>query len=240
MIRHMLIHTCGIGLLLAATLFAPPAFGTILFIENFESANGLNDGNWNSNTSGEIITDPLNPTNHVLEFTQLGSGGDLFSIQVANTSAPDYFLSFDYYVTSQPGGGFIGIDPNWLAGNCGGCYPTPTSLDPLPAGQWNQVEIEFANPDPGSGTFILFLEQFAENPAPNGLFDNIVISDTGFSPLPLPSTAPEPSTFVLMSTALLALAIAARKKILAPRGLPSRRNITGERRKPGQYTQTRK
>jgi hypothetical protein len=209
--QYMLIRTFAIRLLLVAALFEPSVFGTVLFSENFESANGLNNGNWASNGSGEIIIDPLNPSNHVLEFTDLGSGGDLFSIPIANTNAPDYYLSFDYYVTSQPGGGFIGDDPNWLAGNCNGCYSTPVSLDSLPAGQWNQVEIEFANPNPGSGTFVLFLEQFAETPVPNGLFDNIVISDSGFSPLPLPSSAPEPAAFVFMSTGLLALAFAARQ-----------------------------
>src|SRR5580700_6163264 len=113
--QYMLIRTFAIRLLLVAALFEPSVFGTVLFSENFESANGLNNGNWASNGSGEIIIDPLNPSNHVLEFTDLGSGGDLFSIPIANTNAPDYYLSFDYYVTSQPGGGFIGDDPNWLA-----------------------------------------------------------------------------------------------------------------------------
>jgi hypothetical protein len=186
------------------------AFGSVLFSDNFESPSGLLDGNWASNSSGVVLTDPLNAGNHVLGFTSHGSGGDLFSVPIPSSAAPNYFLSFDYYVPGQPGGGFVGVDDPgelWLAGNCNGCFGTPFPLDSLPAGQWNHVQIEFTNTQVGAGTFDLKLEQFSVGTPPSAFFDNIVISDSGFS------SVPEPSSVILVSTAMLALAFAARKRI---------------------------
>ena len=183
-------------------------FGTVIVSEDFESASGLFDGNWAANASGVVLIDPLNSSNHVLGFTSLDFGGDLFSVQIASSAAPNYFLSFDYYVPSQPGGGFVGVydtgGVQWLAGNCNGCYPSQTSLDGLPAGQWNHVNIEFANRFPSSGTIYLALEQYTVGTPPSALFDNIVISDSGFASIP------EPSSALLMLGGLAALA-AARK-----------------------------
>jgi hypothetical protein len=192
-----------------SVMFGSSAFGGLLFSENFESVSGLADGNWASNTSGIVLVDPLNSSNHVLGFTADEGGGDLFSVALASSTAPDYFLSFDYYVPSQPGGGFLGVDDPgelWLAGNCNGCFATPFPLDSLPAGQWNHVQIEFANTEVGVGTFNLKLEQYSVGNPPSAYFDNIVISDTGFS------SVPEPATVFLSATALLALVLMARKQ----------------------------
>ena len=95
----------------------------------------------------------------------------------------------------------------WLAGNCNGCYPSQTSLDGLPAGQWNHIDIQFANRYPGSGTFYIALEQYTVGTPPSAYFDNIVISDIASSP------TPEPSSVLLVLGGLAAIAAARKSRL---------------------------
>jgi hypothetical protein len=189
-------------------LLSLPGFGAVVFQDNFElGALVTTDTNWASNTSGTVVLDPLNPTNHVLEFTANGSGGDLFSAAIPGSS--QMFLSFDYLYLNQPyGGGFIGVDlagEVWLAGDCNGCYPTfsnamDTVLNGLQAGVWNHIQIQFPDFSGTGASYDLKLEQY-QAPAPNAYFDNIAISTTGFV-----SAVPEPASTSLVFAGIVTAA----------------------------------
>jgi hypothetical protein len=113
-----------------------PAQSQMLFTEDFESGNldqwvGKNGGDHH----GQIVTDPLNDSNNVLNFTRLNFAGDIFTVSpldLTSVSGP-FVLSFDYLglADGDPNpndlGGFIGIclnlhpasqgiDHFWLAG----------------------------------------------------------------------------------------------------------------------------
>ena len=182
--------------IVAGLILSSSAFGSVIFTDNFENGSLITaDTNWASNTNGMVVVDPLNPANHVLEFTNTQGGGDLFSI-VLPESAQNY-LSFDYmYSSGTWGGGFIGVnDPGetWLGGDCNGCYLTYSNamdavVNGLTANQWHHVQIQFPGFG-GVGSLQLKLEQFV-GPAPNAYFDNIVLSNSGFAaPVPEPASA---------------------------------------------------
>lgn len=181
----------------------------VIFSENFE---GTLTGNWAANAHGQIVTDPANSTNHVLNFSDLQGAGDLFSniLPVAST----YYIEFDYYYGTAfaYGGGFVGVDApgeTWLLGDCNGCYSTySTALDGLSSSTWHHIQLAVPATDIGSGPTQLKLEQFVGS-AGNAYFDNIVISNDGFA-------APEPGT-------LLLIGIGAGLVVLARKIRPSRR-----------------
>lgn len=174
--------------------------------DNFEGP-GLSPATWASNIHGQIVVDPLNASNRVLNFSATQGGGDLFSVEVPN--APTFYLSFDYLFlgTAPFGGGFIGVqDPGetWLAGDCNGCYPTPFDvLTGLSADTWHHIQIQYSPFGPGPTA--LKLEQFVGNPG-NAYFDNLVLSDSGFG-----GDVPEPSTVVLLGAGIAAIVLRQRK-----------------------------
>ncbi len=192
--------------LTAAFLLSTSAFGGTIFSDGFESGQLVtSDLNWSANTHGLVVQDPLNPANHVLEFTGTQGAGDAFTITLPE--APQNYLSFDYlYLNAPYGGGFIGIDDpgeTWLAGDCNNCFPTGNELNGLSPGVWNHIQIQFTGS--GSGSLQLKLEQFVAS-APNAFFDNIVLSDSGFA-----SATPEPGTALLLLAGLAAAAFARKR-----------------------------
>lgn len=193
-------------------LLSVPAFAGITFFDNFENGALISsDTNWVANTFGLVAPDPLNPANHVLEFTNLHGGGDLFSAAIAGSAQK--FLSFDYlYLNGPYGGGFLGVnDPGetWLLGDCNGCFSTfsdalDTTLHGLAAGQWHHIQVQFPSFS-GGAPYQLKLEQF-QTAAPNAYFDNIVIADDAFA-----SVVPEPGSATLLLAGLIGAAWARRR-----------------------------
>ena len=178
-----------------------------LFSENFESDLSAWTGKSGGNHHGQIVSDPLDSGNKVLNFTALNAGGDIFTATTFDsTTSDDFILSF-YYLGLDTGsgtpdnlGGFIGYSEglpgshHWLGGTGGG-YP-----DLLPdTGQWEQVIIPFTV----GGNIHLMLEDFSGSGgiAGDAYFDNIVLTDLkGTSPVPVPGT------ILLFSTGLAGLA----------------------------------
>jgi hypothetical protein len=131
-----------------------PANADTALFDNFET--GPNPAIWPTNISGEIVTDPLDPTNHVLNFTALGSGGDIFSLDLP---AGTYDLSFDILglcpaITQC--GGYLGVDvvgnEGWLVGD--GLWPSFVVLHDT--GTWQHVAGQIFMPD----TFHLKIEDW--------------------------------------------------------------------------------
>jgi hypothetical protein len=153
--KHRKIVSLTIGVLMTITSCVQ-AQVTILS-DDFESGTlsqwtGQNGGS----TSGLITADPLNPTNHVLTFTAVTFGGDIFGVppHTVNGSVQRIVLSFDFLgiPSSAPPGGFAGI----ATSNANGAFflagTDPTALDAPPPvatqlvadGQWHHYEIDFS------------------------------------------------------------------------------------------------
>src|SRR6186713_1716658 len=99
------------ALFIAAANFAQA--DELLFQEKFESGN-LDQwiGKSGAPHHGEIVTDPLNPTNHVLTFNGVNYAGDMFTAAPVDLSRPRrYVLSFDFMGIpgSVGNGGMIGV-----------------------------------------------------------------------------------------------------------------------------------
>jgi hypothetical protein len=149
------------GLLLALAVVATSAPAqVILFADNFESGN-LNQ--WTGKTGyeqhGQIVADPFNPSNQVVNFFELNGGGDMYSASPVSVDGTQQqiMLSFDFLalpITSEPPpeyGGFVGIaddytgtHPYWVAGTYPPAFNVPASMATVLAtnGLWNHYEID--------------------------------------------------------------------------------------------------
>ena len=151
-------------------------------IDNFENGN-LNA--WTAGSTGQIVVDPLNGSNHALHFTALGDGGDIWTAATYAATGNDWWLIFDYLGT--PGtntGGSIGWDTDtayagterWLASTAVGAADFPLTDD----GAWHHYVIHLirgTNLVAGPVYFKMEDWQGADKIAGNAYFDNIVITD---------------------------------------------------------------
>jgi hypothetical protein len=165
----------------------------VLFKDNFESGN-LNQwvGKSGGPTSGQIVADPLNTTNHVLTFSNVTFSGDIFSAFPLNVSLPRrYVLKLDFL--GLPGapenGAFIGfsdlpaatLNQFWVSST----YPPGLTAPPSVAtaltadGQWRQYEIDFTEIVASNGltqTFLMLEDWFDRGSVPgDAFFDNISV-----------------------------------------------------------------
>ncbi len=118
-----------------------------------------------SSHPGIIVEDPLRPGNHVLTFTQVTAGGDIFGTEVTAIQGQTHILSFEYLgepnLGGKPGdlGGTLGIAEStpgrhrWLAGTKSCCHVEEDLL--IDDGQWHTYVMEidvFASGLPGQFT----------------------------------------------------------------------------------------
>lgn len=207
-------------LCVCAMAVSSPSRASSIFLDDFESG-ALNPLVWTGlggaagpGTSAQVLQDPYDSSNNVINFQALGSGGDLFSVMAF---APgQYWLSFDYLgfpgngserpsglsaaAVASDSGGFIGVSPgfgpvgeSWLA-DTSPDFITPVSL--IDDGTWNTYVIPFVF----ASSFQLKLQDWVgSNPrTEDAFFDNIQLFDAdpnGASPVP------EPGTLLLMASA---------------------------------------
>lgn len=193
-----LLHAAFMSVCIVGTSHASP-----MFTDDFE--NGL--GQWIGKSGGAhhgiVVNDPLNAGNHVLTFTQLNSGGDIYSPLFSLTSGTTYRASFDYLGLAVKGsvlgdlGGATGLSDGspvhlmWYNGTAGGNYATPLVDD----GKWHHYTYDFTGPiiwgghnGVGNSTRLMFQDYlFSGGVAGDAYFDNVQLSSV--SPVPEPSSA---------------------------------------------------
>jgi len=182
------IFAVGLTLALAGQSMA----STALFEDDFESGSLSNwTGKAGGTHHGQIVVDPHDASNNVVNFTQAISAGDLFqSTPVPTPINTTLYLSFDYLGATggSSSGGFIGIASQtdtphfWLAGTqnvsgVGTILPTD--------GQWHHYDLAFASIYTMSR---VMLEDFVA-PGYNAYFDNVRLATD-------PPGAPASSTAV--------------------------------------------
>lgn len=129
------------------------------FIERFEGDLSKWIGKFSSEHHGVIVNDPLRPRNHVVTFTQLVYGGDIFSEEIVVKPGYTYILIFEYLGIPDLGGvpdnlgGAIGFSDQFVENWFSGRFLAATDLgsstsgiddDPLiDDGKWHKYKIEF-------------------------------------------------------------------------------------------------
>ena len=189
----------------------------IVFQDNFES--GTLDqwiGKSGDPPHGLIVTDPLNPSNQVLTFTQVNFSGDMFSASPINLSLPrHYVLKFDFLGVPDPAnpfrgnGGFIGLaaaptsdsQQFWIGGTYEFALNTPPSVATVLTvdGAWHHYEIDFTEVIQANGLSqaLLMLEDWFNFDSVPGdaFFDNVSVvalfdPNTVVSQIPCSGPAP--------------------------------------------------
>lgn len=187
------------GFVLAASLLSVGAVQADTFIEDFEGDLSAWGGQNNGPIHAQIVSDPLNTSNNVLQFTQLNSGGDMYT----HTFFSGGTLSFDYLGTcghSNCGGsvGFASLQngANWLA--AGLHVPGVSNVILEDTGNWTHVSVTFPA---AIGGYTVMLQQFLGSNAPVGTayFDNIQLTNTTIFN---PTTVPEPGSYALLLSGL--------------------------------------
>lgn len=129
------------------------------FFDRFEGNLSKWTGKFGGEHHGVIVDDPLRPRNHVVTFTELAYGGDIFSEEIVVKQGYTYVLIFEYLGIPDLGGvpdnlgGAIGFSDqfveNWFSGRflAATDLGSPTSGiddDPLiDDGKWHKYKIEF-------------------------------------------------------------------------------------------------
>jgi hypothetical protein len=149
------------GLLLALIAATTPAHAQVtLFADNFESGN-LNQwtGKLGGSHHGQIVADPFNPSNHVVNFFAVDYSGDMFSASPVSVDGTRQRITFSFDFLAWPvagappveNGGFAAMAGDNTGATCyfvAGTYPPALNVPPSVAtvlatdGQWHHYTID--------------------------------------------------------------------------------------------------
>jgi chitinase len=189
-----------------------------LFSENFEGDMSQWTGQNGSGHNGQIVTDPLQSDNKVLNFNQITNSGDLFSINGTSlVPGQNYLFSLDYLGLEVTGvsnpddfGGFVGLvnglyagpstNYRWVFGTQAGGVDSHL----IDNNNWSHYEFSFAWDSSllangnSSNVVHIMLEDFnySGGTAGDAYFDNLQIT-----------AVPEPSIFTLLGIGAINLLI---------------------------------
>jgi len=184
-----------VALFIATANFAQA--DVILFQENFQGTN-LNQwvGKAGGAHQGQLVADPLNPANQVLNFTGVNFAGDILGAVPLDVSRPrQYVLSFDFLGVpdasnpTRENGGFLGFanaaspltQQSWIAGTYPSALtvPAPTATTLVADGQWHHYEIDITAVVEANdlAAIVLILEDWGglDSVSGDAFFDNISV-----------------------------------------------------------------
>jgi hypothetical protein len=221
-----LLHAVLMSVCIVSTSHATP-----MFIDNFENGlgqwTGLKGVGFSNPYYAKVVNDPLNTGNHVLTFTKLTSGGNIFSPMLNFTPGTTYRASFDYLGLAVIGsvlgnlGGFTGFGNDtgggtWYYATMKASTATDTLIDD---GKWHHYTYDFTAPivwfggAKANSARMMFQDYSFSGGVPgDAYFDNIQ-----FSAVSPASPIPEPSSALFLGIGLLFL--------LAKRGIRSPRKL---------------
>jgi len=198
--KKTLLKAVLVGFILSSSCLVNIANAGVLFFDDFEDGNLMNNPLYKKNDHGIIVTD-LIEGDKALSFTDIDFGSDLDSHQLTSTTG-NVYLSFDYLGTCnlvRGCGGYIFLPRSgndWIgtstAFNNWGFTLTDDNT-------WHHYEVSFSATD-----FTFRLEDWGG--AGNGIagdafFDNIRFSDDGFAT----QAIPEPSTLAIFALGIFGL-----------------------------------
>lgn len=188
------------ALLLTLAAITPPARAQVtLFADNFESGN-LNQwsGKLDGEQHGQIVADPFNPSNHVVNFFATDFSGDMFTVSPVSVDSTRQriTLSFDFLalpiagVPPQEYGGFAalaadnsGYTSYFVAGTVPSELNVPASVATVLTtnGQWHHYEIDVTDAVAAYGltNFLITLEDWESHgrSVPGDVyFDNVKLT----------------------------------------------------------------
>lgn len=190
-----------ISFLLFTNVMSNVANAGVLFFDDFEDGDLMNNSLYSKNDHGIIVTDPLEG-DKALSFNGTDGGSDLDSVVLTSTTG-NVFLSFDYFGSCN------------LSGGCGGYFYLPESgnnwigtssahnnwgFNLTDDNTWHHYEVSYT-----ATNFTFRLEDWngvGGNIAGDAFFDNIRFSDEGFAT----QAVPEPSTLAIFALAICGLA----------------------------------
>jgi len=167
-----------------------------LFLDDFETDLSAWVGKDGGAHHGTIVTDPLDPTNNVLTFTQTNWGGDIFATKdgFMLTSGQQYTISFKYLGDPTQGGtpgdlgGYAGISAGlpgnhlWYYGTSNVSGAAPVLIDD---GQWHSYSYTFTAPlSIGNPIHLMFEDFYHPNYALANVAGDVYFDDVSLVPVP--------------------------------------------------------
>ncbi len=202
--------------LITSALTFENSFASILFSDDFQGNLSL----WNNtNSTGIIVTDPLDSDGHALAFTRFSNVFISSKKTFTSTTSGNFILSYDYLGLTEAqktGGGYVGIKnrsgTTWLSGDSftpgSNSKKTPLFSNP-DDGQWNHVSFTFTS----LSAVQLKLEQWEgkSDVSKTALFKNLVLTDSN-GESPAVAAVPITRTVWLMMTGLIGVLGLNRRK----------------------------
>lgn len=200
----------------AATLAlsASSTFAVSVFTDDFEGdlSGWLGKAGGPPTPGGQIVADPLDPTNNVLNFSRVTGGGDIFTSSPISTTG-SFTVSFDFLGT-RPGnsGGYMGFSNDFPGYHEWPIFTGSGLVNLVSDGAWHSYTYTFTPSASFGGTARLMIEDFSS--AGGGIpgdayFDNIVFHDSSVAAGPaLPDGG---STAAMLLLGMVGLAGAKRR-----------------------------
>ncbi|MGF1681563.1 PEP-CTERM sorting domain-containing protein [Photobacterium minamisatsumaniensis] len=177
---------------------------TVFLNEDFEGGlvTGGSSG-WTGNSSGQVVTDPLQGDNAV-NFTRTAGGNDLYT-DIFTSGTGKFFVSFDYLGTcgGSSCGGYVHFSPiGWIGTQIHHNVHWPREL--IDDNQWHTHSFEIT-----SNTLrVKFQDWNGAGPnAEDAYFDNIIISDIEHT-----AYVPEPSALAFLWLGLSSIGFTIRRR----------------------------
>ncbi|HPC94544.1 MAG TPA: hypothetical protein PLU87_06360 [Sedimentisphaerales bacterium] len=192
MFAKYIILALAVAVMLGATVSAD------LFYDDFESGSlsaWVGKDGTSTSHHGQIVSDPLDASNHVLTFSQTNWGGDIFATAAgfAVTAGQKYTISFEYLGDPTKGGtsgdlgGYAGISSGF-PGTHKWYYGTGTVSGAAPVladdGQWHSYSYTFTATAGMNPVHLMFEDFYLQGYSLANVAGDVYFDDVRLVPVP--------------------------------------------------------